>query len=100
MAFFIAILILVSLPIIRAIMVFILPLIYRLLNKKFILSMKELKICWYSGEIRGVIAFALCFHVNTEHKKLIITVALFIVMVTTILGSSFMQNFARWIKLE
>ena len=39
-AFFIAILILISLPIIRAIMVFILPLFYRLFNKKFILSTK------------------------------------------------------------
>ena len=80
-------------------MVFILPLFYRLFNKKFILSAKELKICWYSGIIRGVIAFALCFHINTEHKKLIITITLIIVMITTILGSSFMQKFADLIKL-
>jgi NhaP-type Na+/H+ or K+/H+ antiporter len=40
MAVFMAFLILLSLPVVRAIMVFILPLFYRLFGKKFILSSK------------------------------------------------------------
>ena len=81
-------------------MVYALPLLYRIFNRKFILTDKELKVCWYSGIIRGVIAFALCLQVDSQHKKFIITVALVIVMVTTLLGSSAMQSFAKLIQLE
>ena len=55
--------------------------------------------CWFAGQIRGVIAFALCLQIDTQHKKFIMTVALVIVMVTTIVGSTFMQTFAKFIKL-
>ena len=99
LAIFVAALVLLSFPIIRGVMVFILPLFYKLLGKKFILNHKELKICWYSGLIRGVIAFALCLQIDTKHKKFIITVALFIVMITSLVGSTFMQKFAKWIQL-
>lgn len=59
-----------------------------------------MKICWYSGMMRGVIAFALCLQIDTQHKKFIMTIALCIVMITTLIGSTFMQKFAEVIKLE
>lgn len=65
-----AILILAALPIIRAIMVYTMPLIYKLIGRTFPMNSKELKMCWYSGMIRGthiiklgVIAFALCLQI-------------------------------------
>ena len=69
---------------------------------------QELKICWYSGIMRGifsflslgVIAFALCLQIETEHSKFITTVALVIVLSTTLIGSSFMKSFAKKIGIE
>lgn len=100
LAIVMAMMILIVIPLIRALMVFIIPLIYKLLGRKFVLSSKELKICWYSGMIRGVIAFALCLQIDSLHKKFILTVALVIVMVTTLVGSSFMKIFAKKIGIK
>lgn len=50
--------------------------------------------------VRGVIAFALCLQIGTKHKKFIMTIALVIVMVTTLIGSTFLQKFAKMIRLE
>jgi NhaP-type Na+/H+ or K+/H+ antiporter len=95
-----ALLLLIGMPIIRAIMVYILPLVFKLLNRKFLLSSKELKICWFQGLVRGVIAFALCLQIDTQHKKFIMTIAMVIVMTTTLIGSTFMAKFVKFIKLE
>lgn len=91
--------VLLVLPLIRAVMVYFLPLLFRLLDKPFIMNPKELQMCWYSGMVRGVIAFALCLQIYTKNRDTIVTTVLVVVLVTTILGSSFMQTFARWIKL-
>lgn len=50
--------------------------------------------------MRGVIAFALCLQINTKHKKFIMTIALVIVMVPTLIASTFLQKFAKFIRLE
>jgi len=50
--------------------------------------------------VRGVIAFALCLQIDTQHKKFIMTIAMVIVMTTTLIGSTFMARFAKLIKLE
>lgn len=63
------------------------------------MSSKELKVCWFSGMIRGVIAFALCLQIESRDKKYILTVALVIVMATTILGSTFIKSFIHCIGL-
>ncbi len=71
MAIFMGLLILFALPVVRAIMVYILPLFYALARKEFPMNSQELKICWYSGIMRGkffikilgVIAFALCLQI-------------------------------------
>lgn len=93
-------LVLASLPVVRAIMVYSLPLIYKLFKKEFPMKSKELKVCWYSGMIRGikfyylgVIAFALCLQINTKNRDFIITVSLVIVLFTTMLGSAFLTKF-------
>lgn len=92
-------LILISMPFIRAIMVYTLPLIYRLLNKPFLMTPKELKVCWFSGLVRGVIAFALCLQIDSKDKKYIITVVLVVVIVTTIMGSTLIKSFIKKVGL-
>ena len=59
-----------------------------------------MKVCWYSGQVRGVIAFAICLQINRKNKKFIMTVALVIVMVTTIVGSTFLKSFMNWIGMK
>ena len=49
--------------------------------------------------MRGVIAFALCLQIDTKNKKIIMTVALVIVMTTTLIGSTFLAKLAKLIKL-
>lgn len=74
-AVFMGLLTLFALPIVRAIMVYLLPLLYVLARKKFPMNSKEIKICWYSGMMRGnfhfisgVIAFALCLQIDTPNS--------------------------------
>ena len=95
-----ALMILAAMPIIRAIMVYILPLIYKVIKRPFPMNANELKVCWYSGMVRGVIAFALCLQIDSAHKKFIVTVALVLVMATTILGSTLLKSFMRWIGFQ
>lgn len=56
--------------------------------------------CWYSGIVRGVIAFALCLQIKGPNIDFIRTIALMVVMITTIIGSSFLKKFAKWIGID
>lgn len=58
-----------------------------------------MKVCWFSGIVRGVIAFALCLQIDSNDKKYILTVALVIVLVSTIMGSTLLKSFIKWIGL-
>ena len=93
-------LILVFLPVVRAIMVYFLPAIYHCAKRPFPLKSNELKVCWYSGMVRGVIAFALCLQIESEHLNFIVMVVLVIVLFTTIMGASFLKTFCEWIGLK
>jgi NhaP-type Na+/H+ or K+/H+ antiporter len=95
-----AMMILLILPIVRAVMVYFLPGIYYLLKKTFPLNPKELKICWYSGIVRGVIAFALCLQITGANVDFVRTIGLIIVMMTTIVGSSLLKPFVKWIGMD
>ena len=50
--------------------------------------------------VRGVIAFALCLSIKSVNKKYIVTVALVLVMATTIMGSTFLKSFMKWIGIK
>lgn len=55
-----------ALPIVRGIMVYLLPLFYALARKEFPMNSQELKICWYSGMMRGIYlinrrCYCICF---------------------------------------
>lgn len=95
-----ALMILMAMPFIRAIMVYILPLIYKVIKRPFPLSSRELKVCWFSGMVRGVIAFALCLQINSKNRKFIVTIALVLVMATTIMGSTLVKSFMEWIGFK
>jgi len=84
----------------RFISIFLLPFLLFLLKKNLKIHSKELKIIWYSGLIRGAIAFALCFHVETPNKKTIIATTISIVLITTFILSTLLQSFAAYIGLD
>ena len=50
--------------------------------------------------VRGVIAFALCLQIEGQNEDFIRTIAMIVVMVTTILGSSLLKSFAKCIGLD
>jgi len=88
-----AAIILVFFPFIRAFMVYFLPGVYHLRKKTFPLKSPELKVCWYSGMVRGVIAFALGLQIEGQNQDFVVTVVPFIVLITTILGSTLLKSF-------
>lgn len=83
----------------RLFSIFLLPCTMFIFKKKINLNQKELKIIWYSGLIRGAIAFALSFHVETPNKKVIIATTISIVLITTFILSTLLQSFAAYIGL-
>ena len=81
-------------------MVYILPGVYYIRKKPFPLNPPELKVCWYSGLVRGVIAFALALQVESTNRDFLVTVVLVTVLITTILGSSLLKTFCDCIGLK
>ena len=94
-----ATLVLMVLPLARAASVYVLPFAYWISKRQFPLKSGEVKVCWYSGLIRGAIAFALCLQIQTPNASFIKTVTLVIVLVTTIMGSVFLTSFLGWIGI-
>ena len=52
-------------PVIRLSMIYMLTLVLKLLKKTFPLSKAETKLLWYSGIVRGIIAFALSLQIKS-----------------------------------
>ena len=99
----VAVLILVVFPLIRFLIVYSLPLIYHLQKKVFPLNSKETKVCWYSGMVRGVIAFALSQEIQASNSNItnfIKSITVVIVIVTTLGGATFLKTFANCIGLR
>lgn len=84
----------------RCFSIFLLPCILFLCKRDLKLQAKELKIIWYSGLIRGAIAFALSFHADTPGKKTIVATTISIVLITTFILSTLLQSFAVYIGLN
>lgn len=61
---------------------------------------KELKVCWFSGMIRGAIAFALSLQIEGPDKDPLKIIAITIALFTTVLGSSLLRSFAEWVGIE
>ena len=50
--------------------------------------------------VRGVIAFALALQVESKSQDFVVTIVLFAVLITTILGSSLLKTFCSCIGLQ
>lgn len=59
----IAIIIIILIPLIRFVSIVLLPLSFKIVKRPFMLSTGEEKLLWYSGLMRGVIAFALSLQI-------------------------------------
>ena len=73
--------------------------------KKFKISInfKQMLIIWFSGLIRGAIAFALALKIPSEistHKDQLVSITLLIVLMTTIILGGLMAAFAKLIGLS
>jgi NhaP-type Na+/H+ or K+/H+ antiporter len=73
---------------------------FKLFRKTLPLSAGEEKMLWYSGLMRGVIAFALSLQIESANRSYIITIALIVVMSTTVVGASLLKPFARKVGLS
>ncbi|EWS72871.1 sodium/hydrogen exchanger family protein (macronuclear) [Tetrahymena thermophila SB210] len=62
---------------------------------KWGLNKYELLIIWFSGLIRGAVAFALIINVENQLNPVVTSTVLFIVFFTTILLGGFMQSFIK-----
>lgn len=54
---------------------------------------------WYSGLMRGVIAFALSLQIESTNRNYLITISLLVVMVTTLSVATFLKSFVNAIGL-
>jgi NhaP-type Na+/H+ or K+/H+ antiporter len=73
--------------------------------KKFKISInfKQMVIIWFSGLIRGAIAFALSLKIDgniAPHKEALISITLIVVLMTTIILGGLMAAFAKLIGLS
>ncbi|KAL4429124.1 hypothetical protein ABPG74_015152 [Tetrahymena malaccensis] len=66
-----------------------------LTKRKWGLNKYELLIIWFSGLIRGAVAFALIINVENQLNPVITSTILFIVFFTTIILGGFMQSFIK-----
>jgi NhaP-type Na+/H+ or K+/H+ antiporter len=64
------------------------------------LKLKEYTIIWYSGLIRGAIAFALVFQVSSNPPDAIKLPTIIIVVLTTLPLSFLMQSFSGYVGLR
>ena len=94
-----ALLLIVLIPVIRFLSISLLPLLFKVSGKSFPLARTERKLFWYTGLIRGIIAFALSLQIESENAPFLRTVSMIIVMATTIAGSTLLNHFSRWIGL-
>jgi NhaP-type Na+/H+ or K+/H+ antiporter len=91
--------ILIFIPIIRFLSVSILPLIYKLTGRPFPLAKAERRFFWYTGLIRGIIAFALSLQIISPNRSYLRTVSFMVVIFTTVVGSTFLNKFCQLIGL-
>jgi len=66
-------------------------------RKNFRLELRQLTLIWFSGCIRGAIAFALCLQIETEGRSILVSTTLAIVLTTTLILSAMMPSFANWL---
>ena len=84
--------------------VFISIAIYALCKRCVIdINFKQLMLIWFSGLIRGAIAFALSLEISSEiapHRESMISATLMMVLMTTVVLGGLMSAFAKIIGLE
>jgi NhaP-type Na+/H+ or K+/H+ antiporter len=67
------------------------------------ISIKQLLLIWFSGSIRGAIAFALSLQIRpslSPNSSLIVSSTLVVVLITTLLFGGLMSIFTKFIGLK
>ena len=99
-ALFISVIIILLIPLVRFLSVMVLPLMFKISGRPFPLARAERRLFWYTGLIRGIIAFAMSLRIDSENTTGLKTVSLIVILFTTIAGSGFLGHFTRMIGLE
>ena len=95
-----SIIILCIIPVLRFIGVYLWPLIFKICQKPFPIAKAETKLLWYSGLMRGIIAFALSLQIDSpDRTTYILTITLIVVMSTTLICATFFNHFTKTIGL-
>ncbi|KAL4437948.1 hypothetical protein ABPG74_001119 [Tetrahymena malaccensis] len=77
-----------------------LPCIQTIFKKQIKLNHKQLSMVWYSGTIRGAIAFGLTLMIESKNLNVLLNIILLIIIFSTIFLGSMMQLFGQWLGLE
>ena len=57
-------------------------------------------VAWFSGLIRGAVAFALVLQIESEQKDVVISTTLAIAIFTTIILSTLLGPYTKFVGLE
>jgi len=74
--------------------------VYLLQWGHFGLDSKSICVAWFTGLIRGAIAFALVLQIESEHQKVLVSTTLGIALLTTICLTNLLSPYTRFIGLE
>jgi hypothetical protein len=69
-------------------------------NIKSSLGPKDISILWYSGLIRGSVAFALSFSITSKNSEGVKRIILIVTMLSTLILGSFAEKFKKKIQLD
>ncbi|EAS01743.2 sodium/hydrogen exchanger family protein (macronuclear) [Tetrahymena thermophila SB210] len=84
----------------RCFSVYSLPCLQAVFKKQSKLNYKQLSMVWYSGTIRGAIAFGLTLMIESKNLNVLLNIILLIIIYSTIFLGSLMQLYGKWIGLE
>jgi ABC-type Mn2+/Zn2+ transport system permease subunit len=57
-------------------------------------------VIWYSGLIRGAVAFAMIMQIKSENAKFLVSTIMGIVLLTTLALGALLPSFTRFVRLE
>jgi hypothetical protein len=57
-------------------------------------------VIWYSGMIRGAVAFAMIMQIQSPNAKILVSTVMGIVLLTTLMLGALLPSFTRFVGLE
>ncbi len=74
--------------------------VYFLQCRRFGLDLKNILVIWFSGLIRGAVAFALVLQISSDNEGVLVTTTMGISLLTTLVFTNILVPFTKFIGLE